>query len=467
LLDIAQRMGITLEELARQMHIDLSDRAILYGARGGDGGGGGPGGGEGGKGGGYRTGLTVQREEQVDVLIVTAVKEEWDAVLAVDTGAVPGSVWKPRPEETGPEVVYRNFTVEGGVLRFAVVQSFGMGREQAAITATSLLERHPEIRCLAMCGVCAGRRGDVALGDVIIADRTWPYDAGKLKVTVDEQGHRAERFQGDMDLYRIHPPEWKQRAERFQPDPTAPWIKDRPSSYEEQGDWVLERLAKNVDPVAHADRPVKCPDWGKVLEHLWKVKRLKEGEVKLTPAGRKHIRRRMTLEPDGLRESGPFKVVVGPIASGAPVVQDPTIFDRLAETGGMRKVVGLEMETSAILTLAYLRKVPHAVVMKGVMDHADAFKSDNMKAFAARASAECLFAFVAGNMPQRLKRPAQEPRDQAPTFEQPTAPGPSTNQPTVNMQSTLIGSGAIAQGKGAVAGGEGSIVFLSRHRRRR
>ena len=28
-----------------------------------------------------------QSEEQTDVLIVTAVKDEWDAVLAVDTGA--------------------------------------------------------------------------------------------------------------------------------------------------------------------------------------------------------------------------------------------------------------------------------------------------------------------------------------------------------------------------------------------
>jgi nucleoside phosphorylase len=349
-------------------------------------------------------GVKREGEDQVDVLIVTAVKDEWDAVLAVDTGAKPGSAWEKRRGASGPEVAYRDFTTEGGALCVAVVQAFEMGREQAVIAAAPLLELHPEIRCVAMCGVCAGRRGDVALGDVIVADRTWPYDAGKIKAAVDEHGRRTERFQGDMDLYRIHPPEWKQRAERFQPDPAAPWIKDRPRSYEEQGDWVLERLARNEDPVAHPDRPVKCPDWGKVLKQLWKVKRLEEGEVKLTEAGRQHIRRRMTLEPDGLRDPGPFKVVVGPIASGAPVLQDTTVFDRLAETAGMRKVVGLEMETSAILALAYLRKVQYAVVMKGVMDHADTFKSDNMKTFAARASAECLVAFLRQNLGVKEER---------------------------------------------------------------
>ena len=59
--------------------------------------------------------------------------------------------------------------------------------------------------------------------------------------------------------------------------------------------------------------------------------------MKLTEVGRQHIHRRMTLEPDGLREPGPFKVVVGSIASGAPVVQDPTIFERLSDTAAMRK----------------------------------------------------------------------------------------------------------------------------------
>lgn len=159
------------------------------------------------------------------MLIVTAVKDEWDAVLSVDSGAKLGSSWEARPGEFGLEVRFRDFTTENGDLRIGVVQALGMGREQAVIAAGPLLGRHPQIRCLAMCGVCAGRRGDVSLGDVIIADRAWAYDAGKVKALIDEEGHRTERFQGDMELYRIFPPEWKQQAERFQIDPTALWLK--------------------------------------------------------------------------------------------------------------------------------------------------------------------------------------------------------------------------------------------------
>jgi nucleoside phosphorylase len=353
--------------------------------------------------------MSVRPATRIDVLIVTAVKEEWDAVLAVETGAKPGSSWRRYPEVAGPEVYCRDFVIEGGVLSIGVVQTFAMGREQAVIAAAPLLEKHREIRCLAMCGVCAGRRGETALGDVIIADRTWPYDAGKLKVVVDEQGRRTERFQGDMDLYRIHPPEWKHRAERFQVAPSAAWIKERPRSYEDQGDWVLERLARGEDPTKHADRKLRCPNWDAVLEQLWRVQWLDEGELTLTVAGRKRIVRRVMLEPDGLREPGPFRIVVGPIASGAPVVQDTTIFDRLSDTHAMRKVVGLEMETSAILGLAYLCKVPYSVVMKGVMDHADIFKSDNMKPFAAMASAECLLMFIRENLGRSEDGPRRWP----------------------------------------------------------
>jgi tetratricopeptide (TPR) repeat protein len=351
----------------------------------------------------------------IDVLIVTAVKDECDAVLKVNTGATPETEWEPWPACTCMELFVRSFETEKGLLRIGVTRAFGMGREQAVMAAAPLLGQYPSIRCLAMCGVCAGRRGDVNLGDVIIADRTWPYDAGKLIVMTDDQGRRIERFQGDMDLYRIHPSEWKQRAERFQPDSIAPWIAERPRSYEAQANWLLERLVKGEDPSKHADRKTQCPDYEPVLRQLWKVKWLDDGEQTLTEAGKKHIRRLMTLQPDGLRDDDPFKVVVGPIASGAPVVQDETIFDRLSESSAMRKVLGLEMETSAILALAYLERLNYAIVMKGVMDHADIFKSDNMKAFAARASAECLIAFLRQNMPpQRAAREQQPQQLQAP-----------------------------------------------------
>ena len=52
----------------------------------------------------------------------------------------------------------------------------------------------------------------------------------------------------------------------------------------------------------------------------------------------------------------------------------------------MRKVLGLEMEAMAIGAVAHKHQdsLPYFIVMKGVMDHADAWKSDAVKRFAER-----------------------------------------------------------------------------------
>ena len=71
---------------------------------------------------------------------------------------------------------------------------------------------------------------------------------------------------------------------------------------------------------------------------------------------------------------------------------------RRGSRASVRKVLGVEMEAAAIGALAYATRLDYAVVMKAVMDHADADKSDNFKAFAARASAECLLAFLRDNL---------------------------------------------------------------------
>src|SRR5262249_35850478 len=157
----------------------------------------------------------------------------------------------------------------------------------AVIAAANALKDY-DVRCLAMCGVCAGRRGDVALGDVIIADRVWQYDAGKRKAeTVD--GKPVVDEQQDIEMYRLHPPAWKQAAERFTIDPKAKWLDLRPRSYEEQGDWILERVLRGADPVADADSKTLCADFDKALARLWKKGLLADGTLDLTETGRKHI----------------------------------------------------------------------------------------------------------------------------------------------------------------------------------
>lgn len=52
------------------------------------------------------------------------------------------------------------------------------------------------------------------------------------------------------------------------------------------------------------------------------------------------------------------------------------------------------------------REVPHWLVAKGVMDHANLDKNDRFKEFAARASAEVLFALLGRLLPRSVGRDA-------------------------------------------------------------
>jgi hypothetical protein len=200
-------------------------------------------------------------------------------------------------------------------------------------------------------------------------------------------------------MYKIQPPAWHQAAERFQLDIAAPWLAARPLPHAAQADWILERVLHGADPAIDPDQPRKAPDYDKALAQLWKRGLLSKPPLQLTDAGRGHITELLALHRNRLPEPAPLKLHVGPIASGNRVMEDAEIFPLLADS--VRKVIGVEMEAAAIGTLAHTAQLDYSVVMKAVMDHADPDKSDNFKPFAARASAECLIAFLRANLPPR------------------------------------------------------------------
>jgi len=161
-------------------------------------------------------------------------------------------------------------------------------------------------------------------------------------------------------------------------------------THEYQEDWVLLRRLEEVDPSAHADFKIECPDWTEVLKRLWKRGWL-EKSITLTETGRKRAEELRLLYPHGLPKPPAFKVEVAPIATGAAVTEDDGIFPRLALS--MRKVLGVDMEASALGVAGDFQNLP-VVVVKGVSDYGDAFKDDRYRTFAARASAECLIALM-------------------------------------------------------------------------
>src|SRR5581483_7696823 len=124
----------------------------------------------------------------------------------------------------------------------------------------------------------------------------------------------------------------------FRIDENAPWLALQPRSYEAQGQWMLERLARGEDPARHAERQEKCRDYPKVLAHVRAKGWVQKSKVTLTSVGRKHIRMLLESHPDGLPEPRRCRVHVGAIATGSKVMEDPTIFASLA--GSVRKVLG-------------------------------------------------------------------------------------------------------------------------------
>ncbi|MCX7094703.1 MAG: effector-associated domain EAD1-containing protein [Methylobacter sp.] len=320
----------------------------------------------------------------VDILLICALKDEYDQVLKVADGLQTD--WQEHPLDSGWMIADARFTTSSGsTLSIRATHASYMGREQAQATASKLIHDQPA-RCIAMSGICAGRRGKVALGDVIFAERLWSYDAGKLTV---EDGQ--ERFQGDQLQYRPSST-WVQRMQHVSvPALNTSWLSLRPAlSLEQQEDWVLLRALAGEDPSQHADCDTACPNWSDVLPRLWQRKWL-EKPLTLTAAGQQRAEE-LNLLYHGNPSSPPdFNIHVAPMATGAAVSENESIFPHLAES--MRKVLGIEMEASALGALGEIHNIP-VLVAKGVSDYGDSFKDNRYREFAARAAAECLLALL-------------------------------------------------------------------------
>jgi hypothetical protein len=145
-------------------------------------------------------------------------------------------------------------------------------------------------------------------------------------------------------------------------------------------------------------------------------------------AGTVLIRRRLYDDVDGPNRL-PFRVLTGPMASGSAVIKDPSIWP-LLKTAGVRKIAAVEMEAATVATVARESQVPRWLVVKGVMDHADINKDDRYKTFAARASAEVLFALLVRLLPDAMatagtrRSPAIGGRPNQPDAAAQPAPGP-------------------------------------------
>jgi nucleoside phosphorylase len=329
----------------------------------------------------------MQMITSIDVLIVTALSEEFDAAkLTLTSTAIgePGvSAWLSIEEgSAAPHLKGTYARTDGTSFTVALARPVRMGAITTGALTAALVERYRPYS-LAMCGVCAGNPADVALGDIVVAEMAYAYTEGKRT----EEGVEPDHRQSPISQ------EWLWAAQDLKPD-GLPSFGD-PTS-DDRDLWLLERLYGGGDPQRHPARTRYFPKgaWTSTLKNLQEKGLICRNGVKLelTEVGRQHVEESLVYNVDP-PERLPFAIKVGPMASGDVVVKDGLTWEQL-KSWGVRTVVGLEMEAATIGAVARGGGVAEWIVIKGVMDHADPKKDDRYKSFAAKASAEVLLCFL-------------------------------------------------------------------------
>lgn len=130
-----------------------------------------------------------------DMVIITALGSELDAVLALNFG------WNSFRLSGDPTLYHRGeINTQQGKVYIVAASALRKGMAASAVVATKLvLKFKPKI--LAMTGICAGVKGKANLGDVIVGDPTWDWGSGKHAQT--EEGSlifRVSPKQSDLNV---------------------------------------------------------------------------------------------------------------------------------------------------------------------------------------------------------------------------------------------------------------------------
>jgi nucleoside phosphorylase len=342
-----------------------------------------------------------KKDTSIDVLLITALKDELDVVRSCE------SDWQEKDDSPGFSYYKRNFVGNrGDEFTVALARPIEMGGDFASNLATRLVH-DLKPHCLAMVGICAGWRGKVFLGDVIVAKRAFQYDTGKLKAFREDTVRKEEVFH-DIHTYNLDP-RWVQKAQEAPPD----WINTieikRPLTYDYQESWLLYALyafenGRGEKPFDLEEQKMCCPDWTEVLERLEDKGLIEIGkEVQLTERGNRWVAEHKTRHPDGMPpEPDKPKSYVASIATVSQVKEDPELFPSIASH--VRTVLGVDMEAATIGAVAENEEVDSFMIVKGVSDYADHEKDDHFRFYAVEAPYRFLMAFLKENFTRKSRR---------------------------------------------------------------
>ncbi len=353
--------------------------------------------------------MTSRPSNGVHVLILVALQDELEALLSIEIDGSGREAWSEECDLSGFRYYRRRiFNRLRETIEVATAWIGEMGQRSAAIRGQQLLvELDPS--CLAMCGICAGYREKVGLGDIIVAERLYAYDEGKRithKKGQEEFFHSLRSF--DLEAT------WKMDASFLAREiDLTPLQQERPPSKEAQRKWLLHtqyahETQGKEPPAQHPERPHTCPQWSVHIKSALAEQLLerKGRELRLSDKGRDAILEDQLLYPDGLPKDPALRIHSGAVATGSAVVEDPGIFTRLRKYE--RNTIALEMEGTAIGELAQRFK-KQAILIKAVQDFADGSKDDAYRPFGCKASAWFLLHFLKRHF-EPEQRTAEKPR---------------------------------------------------------
>ncbi|NEO53440.1 MAG: 5'-methylthioadenosine/S-adenosylhomocysteine nucleosidase [Okeania sp. SIO3B5] len=336
----------------------------------------------------------------IDILIITALKDELDALKNCDNQS--GNTWQEFKDSSNFPYYKTTLNHKNGTqLNILAARPPEMGENYTNNLATRLIsELKPS--CLAMTGVCAGNKEKkVFLGDVIVAKEVFKFDYGKLVAyyeSIDNQQIRNKEIFHEIRTYNLNF-KWKLAIEDFPQDWLNTIKTPRPKSYYHQERWLLHKLYnfqqqpdKYSSPDQHPERQTECPDWREAIQRLKKQELLKTDSLELTEKAVKEIKNERLEYLENQRYKDPLNPEIHPgvIATTSKVQKDPQLFQRIEKL--QRKILGVEMEGAAIGVVGAISEIP-IIIVKGVQDYADHDKNDQFREYAAEVSARFLLAF--------------------------------------------------------------------------
>jgi hypothetical protein len=319
-----------------------------------------------------------------DVVILTTTREELEELLDVDTGAIPGSLWRMEDGPGGLSIAVRPFLGHERTLHVAAAALCDM--EDAAPVHTLLLAGALEARCIAVCGACSARR-DVEIGDVVVAERLVAAPDRPL----------PERSQHDLAAYELRGDwrAWLEALDAVDAFRDADWLAQRPLASESRELSALAALFSNAsDAWPDVEGGLGPRAWMRIIAGLHRRKWLESSGWRLTSDGRRRLAE-LLREHDGelpgfspTGELQPFRIHVAPIHVGHRPIDDAGAAIVLHAIGAPG---GPQIPAAVLAALAH-RQSQHqldVVVLGSVMDIAGRERDDQLERFAERAAAEC------------------------------------------------------------------------------